>query len=221
VFPFLMPLITDSFSSLKHVGLYVGYYRISAAVAHPLFRRAYSERFSKLALLSSLLALQIGWTCCGLASNSWLFLCGRSLSGVGSAGIITASRILIPAFALKLHGAQLNSNVCPVLLEIVDLTSPLLGSLYVVIQVSIGFTANIIQLCRHCGGKFELAAISLREHGTQPGSHIFCPPREWKEYTIRTASLERFVIYARDLQIGLYDDHVFVFRRLFWQFRFV
>jgi hypothetical protein len=90
---FQIPKITDSLNSVRHVGLYVGFYRIMAGVVRP-YLEVLSQRSPRIVLFLSLLVLQAGWMFCGFASHSWLFVAGRAFLGAGSAGVITSSKVL-------------------------------------------------------------------------------------------------------------------------------
>jgi MFS family permease len=79
---------------MRHVGLYVGFYRILAGATRPYYEVIYLRWPHRMVLILSLFILQVGWLFCSLASSSWFYVSGRALSGIGSTGVTTTSTLL-------------------------------------------------------------------------------------------------------------------------------
>jgi MFS family permease len=136
---FLLPNITNSLNSLRHISFYLGFYRITAGVARP-YAEAFSQKSPQTVLFLSLLLLQVGWVLCGLSTHSWLFVAGRSLLGAGSAGVISSSKVLEPLLTAK--EVHADGVFYSKVLTMAEWVSCLVGPLLVLLGKSVSFSAD-------------------------------------------------------------------------------
>lgn len=85
--PFVLPNVTDTLGSLDYIGLYVVLHHLLAYLPRPAFEASYSKRDARGAMLFALCFFEAGLLTSALAKYSSVFMLGRALVGVGSAGI--------------------------------------------------------------------------------------------------------------------------------------
>ncbi|KAF4162683.1 hypothetical protein CNMCM6936_001764 [Aspergillus lentulus] len=81
------PAITSEFDSLVDVGWYGGAYQLGSAAFQPLTGKIYSQFSTKWTFLIFFVLFEIGSAICGAAQSSPMFIVGRAIAGVGSAGV--------------------------------------------------------------------------------------------------------------------------------------
>ncbi|KAJ3959662.1 MFS-type transporter dmxR4 [Colletotrichum tropicale] len=84
-----IPKITDEFDSVTDVGWYGSVFLLTTCAFQLLFGKIYSFYSIKATFLVSVLLFEVGSAICGAAPSSDVFIFGRALAGVGSAGILT------------------------------------------------------------------------------------------------------------------------------------
>jgi hypothetical protein len=90
-----IPRITDDFKSLGDIGWYGSAYMLTTAAFQLLFGRIYSFFNLKRTFLISIVVFEVGSAICGAAPSSPVFIFGRAIAGMGSAGIMTGSMMTI------------------------------------------------------------------------------------------------------------------------------
>ncbi len=90
-----IPRITDDFKSLGDIGWYGSAYMLTTAAFQLLFGRIYTFYDLKWTFLVSIFIFEVGSAICGAAPSSPVFIFGRAVAGVGSAGIMTGSMMTI------------------------------------------------------------------------------------------------------------------------------
>ncbi|OAQ87758.1 MFS transporter [Purpureocillium lilacinum] len=91
------PAITSHFDSLVDVGWYGGAYQLGSAAFQPLTGTLYSQFSTKWTFLLFFIIFEIGSAICGAAQSSAMFIVGRVISGVGSAGVANGALTIIAA----------------------------------------------------------------------------------------------------------------------------
>ncbi|KAL2814870.1 major facilitator superfamily domain-containing protein [Aspergillus cavernicola] len=91
------PAITSEFDSLVDVGWYGGAYQLGSAAFQPLSGKIYSQFPIKWTFIVFFIIFEIGSAICGAAQSSPMFIVGRVIAGVGSAGISNGSATTISA----------------------------------------------------------------------------------------------------------------------------
>lgn len=96
-----LPRITDDFQSLGDIGWYGSAYMLSSAAFQLLFGRIYRCYSTRWTFLCCIILFEVGSAVCGAAPNSPVFIVGRAIAGIGSAGIwIGAMMVIIPMVPL-------------------------------------------------------------------------------------------------------------------------
>lgn len=90
-----VPQITNQFNSLDDIGWYASSYLITTCATQLIFGRLYTFYSSKVIYLASIALFEIGSVLCGAAPNSEVFIVGRALAGMGSAGLMSGNIILV------------------------------------------------------------------------------------------------------------------------------
>ncbi|KAH7328032.1 major facilitator superfamily domain-containing protein [Stachybotrys elegans] len=90
-----IPNITDDFGSLGDIGWYGSAYMLTTAAFQLLFGRIFRFYDLRWTFLVCIAIFEVGSLLCGVAPNSISFIVGRAVSGVGSAGIMTGSMMVV------------------------------------------------------------------------------------------------------------------------------
>ncbi|KAH8427735.1 MDR family MFS transporter [Aspergillus melleus] len=91
------PAITSEFDSLVDVGWYGGAYQLGSAAFQPLSGKIYSQFPIKWTFLVFFVIFEVGSAICGAAQSSPMFIVGRVIAGVGSAGVANGAVTTISA----------------------------------------------------------------------------------------------------------------------------
>ena len=90
-----IPKITDEFHSLDDIGWYGSAFLLTSCCFQLLLGRVYTFYTPKYIYLSIIGLFEVGSAICGAAPNSVGFILGRAIAGVGAAGIMSGSVILM------------------------------------------------------------------------------------------------------------------------------
>ncbi|OQD64048.1 hypothetical protein PENPOL_c008G04860 [Penicillium polonicum] len=90
-----VPQITKSFDSIDDVGWYASIYPLTSCAFQPSYGKIYSIFSSKYVFLAALLIFEVGSVVCATASSSHVFIGGRALAGLGSAGIQAGTTLIL------------------------------------------------------------------------------------------------------------------------------
>lgn len=90
-----IPRITDDFDSLGDIGFYGSAYMMTTAAFQLVFGRIFKFYDLKWTFLGCVLVFEVGSVICAAAPNSSVFILGRAIAGVGSAGITTGCMMII------------------------------------------------------------------------------------------------------------------------------
>lgn len=90
-----IPQITNDFNSLGDIGWYGSAYMLTTAAFQLLFGRIYRFYDLRWTFLCCIVVFEIGSVICAAAPSSPVFILGRSIAGMGSAGIMTGSMMVI------------------------------------------------------------------------------------------------------------------------------
>ncbi|KAL2819304.1 major facilitator superfamily domain-containing protein [Aspergillus cavernicola] len=97
-----IPAISNEFHSINDIGWYGSAYMLTGASFNPVFGRIYQLYSTKWTFLSSIVIFEVGSAICGAAPTSTAFIIGRSIAGIGSAGIFSGGMmIIIPLVPLR------------------------------------------------------------------------------------------------------------------------
>lgn len=98
----ITPVLTDEFHSLSDVGWYGIAYLIPSAATIVSYGKIYKHFPAKRVYLLALGVYLVGSIVCATAQSSLTFIIGRAFAGLGSAGLIAGSNILLTRL-LPLH----------------------------------------------------------------------------------------------------------------------
>ncbi|PGH09550.1 hypothetical protein GX51_00656 [Blastomyces parvus] len=91
------PAITSDFDSLVDVGWYGGAYQLGSAAFQPLSGKIYSQFSIKWTFLVFFFVFEAGSAICAAAQSSPMFIIGRVIAGIGSAGVANGAMTTISA----------------------------------------------------------------------------------------------------------------------------
>ncbi|KAF5868754.1 putative major facilitator superfamily transporter protein [Botrytis fragariae] len=90
-----IPYISGEFHSYADVGWYGSAYLLTACAFQPMYGRIFTIFSIKWSYLGANALFEIGSLICGVAPNSLTLIIGRAIAGVGSAGILTGSFVVV------------------------------------------------------------------------------------------------------------------------------
>jgi MFS family permease len=128
-----VPKITDEFQSLGDIGWYASAYMLTTASSQLVFGRIYKFYDMKWTFLISIFLFEVGSAICGAAPSSRVFIAGRAIAGMASAGIFSGSMlIMIPM--VPLHKRPMFQGLFGMVFGIASVMGPLVGG---------GFTGSV------------------------------------------------------------------------------
>ncbi|KAK4188524.1 major facilitator superfamily-domain-containing protein [Podospora australis] len=124
-----VPYITSEFKSTPDIGWYGSAYLLTACAFQPLFGRIYTLFSVKNAYLVGMFLFELGSLLCGVAPNSMCLIVGRAIAGVGCAGILTGSFVVV-SVAIPMHLRPIFMAVVGLMFGIGASVGPLLGGVF-------------------------------------------------------------------------------------------
>ncbi|OJJ54835.1 hypothetical protein ASPSYDRAFT_81724 [Aspergillus sydowii CBS 593.65] len=103
--------ISSEFNRLQGAAWLSTGYTLGVCVAQPMYGKLSDVYGRKPLLLWSYFFLALGCVVCGLATEMWIVILGRALSGIGGAGVMTMSSIIITDIVSKREVAKWRSFV--------------------------------------------------------------------------------------------------------------
>ncbi|PHH85218.1 hypothetical protein CDD83_746 [Cordyceps sp. RAO-2017] len=124
-----IPRITDDFRSLGDIGWYGSSYMLTTAAFQLLFGRVYRFYDLRWTFLCCIVVFEVGSAICGAAPSSAVFIFGRAVAGMGSAGITTgAMMIVIPM--VPLHKRPMFQSIFGLIFGVSSVAGPLIGGAF-------------------------------------------------------------------------------------------
>ncbi|TLD27192.1 hypothetical protein PspLS_05022 [Pyricularia sp. CBS 133598] len=144
-----VPRITDEFHSLGDVGWYASSYMLTTSASQLLFGRIYKfyptkctptcfyQRYHFTAantrvfgrtFLVSIVVFEIGSAICGAAPSSTIFIVGRSIAGLASAGIFTGCMLMF--MMVPLHKRPMFQGLFGMTFGLASVMGPLVGGAF-------------------------------------------------------------------------------------------
>ena len=134
------PAITTRFNALTDVGWYASAYQLTSAACTPITGKIYSYFNIRWSFLVFFLIFEIGSALSGAANSSDMFIVGRAVAGIGSAGLFTGMMTIV-ANVLPLHKRPAILGAIMGLGQLGIAGGPLIGG---------AFTSNIHATWRWC-----------------------------------------------------------------------
>ncbi|KAL2807945.1 major facilitator superfamily domain-containing protein [Aspergillus granulosus] len=103
--------ITSEFNQLQGAAWLSTGYTIGVCAAQPLYGKLSDIYGRKPLLLGSYFFLALGCVICGLATDLWVVIMGRAISGIGGAGVMTMGSIIITDIVPKREVAKWRAYV--------------------------------------------------------------------------------------------------------------
>ncbi|KAK2616421.1 hypothetical protein QQS21_000663 [Conoideocrella luteorostrata] len=124
-----IPRITDEFKSLGDIGWYGSSYMLTTSACQLLFGRIYRFYSIRWTFLITIIIFEVGSAICGAAPTSIAFIIGRSIAGVGAAGIWTGAMMsIIPM--VPLHKRPMFQGIFGMVFGISSVVGPLIGGAF-------------------------------------------------------------------------------------------
>ncbi|KAH8897435.1 MFS general substrate transporter [Thozetella sp. PMI_491] len=125
-----IPAITDEFHTVEDVGWYAAAYLISQCGLAPLAGALYRMFHLKTVFLAFVSLFGIGSLVTATATSSTALVLGRTISGLGAAGIVTGSTTIIAA-TVPLSRRTFVIGICMGCISLGQVCGPLIGGVFV------------------------------------------------------------------------------------------
>lgn len=89
------PYITQEFKSTPDIGWYGATYLLTACAFQPVFGRVFWLFSVKTAFLVAMIVFLFGSLLCGIANSPMTLIMGRAVAGLGSAGVLSGSFVIV------------------------------------------------------------------------------------------------------------------------------
>ncbi|KAI1357760.1 putative MFS multidrug transporter [Xylaria arbuscula] len=121
-----IPYITSDFRRLQDVGWYSGAYQLSSAALQPLTGKVYTYLSAKRTFIFFIAIFEIGSLLCAVSTSSTFFILGRTVAGLGTAGLENGALTLI-AGAVPLHKRPFYTGLVFACGQVAIVVGPILG----------------------------------------------------------------------------------------------
>ncbi|KAK0617481.1 major facilitator superfamily domain-containing protein [Immersiella caudata] len=121
--------ITTEFQSVRDIGWYGSAYLLTATALQPIFGSIYRAFDIKLTYIGAIIIFEIGSLICAVAPSSTVFIVGRAIAGMGSAGLFSGG-IVIVAYTLPLRQRPLGLGLIGGMWGIASVAGPLMGGAF-------------------------------------------------------------------------------------------
>ncbi|KAF2703831.1 MFS transporter, partial [Pleomassaria siparia CBS 279.74] len=136
-----IPRITDAFGSLSDIGWYGSSYMLTLCAFQLFWGRIYTLHSVKPVFLAAIIVFEIGSAVCGAAPSSTAFILGRSIAGLGSAGVMNGA-IIVTVKTVPLAKRPLIQGLFGAVFGIASVVGPLLRGVFTE-SVSWSFYINL------------------------------------------------------------------------------
>ncbi|KEY70991.1 hypothetical protein S7711_00828 [Stachybotrys chartarum IBT 7711] len=124
-----IPSITDEYGSLGDIGWYGSAYMLTTAAFQLLFGRIYRFYDLRWTFLICILVFEVGSTVSGVAPSSPVFILGRAVAGVGAAGIMTGTMMILISM-VPLHKRPMCQSLFALVFGFSSVLGPLVGGAF-------------------------------------------------------------------------------------------
>ncbi|KAI1334056.1 MFS general substrate transporter [Xylariaceae sp. FL0016] len=124
-----IPYITGEFKSTADIGWYGSSYLLTACAFQPVFGRVFTLFNTKWSYLLSMFVFMVGSIISGWAPSSTILIIGRAIAGLGSAGILTGSFVIV-AIAVPLTVRPVYTAVVGLMFGVGATVGPLIGGVF-------------------------------------------------------------------------------------------
>ncbi|KAK4681847.1 hypothetical protein QC764_111130 [Podospora pseudoanserina] len=124
-----IPNITEEFKSTPDIGWYGSAYMLTACAFQPMFGRIYTIFSVKVSYLVAVFLFELGSLLCGISKTSMTLIIGRAIAGLGCAGILTGSFVVVST-TIPLHLRPVFIAIVGLMFGIGASLGPLLGGVF-------------------------------------------------------------------------------------------
>ena len=128
-----VPSITDEFHSLADVGWYGNTYTVAECSFQLFWGRVYTFHPPRVVMLFSIILFLVGSALCGSAPSSIVFIVGRAVAGLGSAGIFSGA-VVIMTRLVPLETRPKLQGMIGAIFGVAFIAGPLLGGVFTTYQ---------------------------------------------------------------------------------------
>ncbi|KAL2266199.1 hypothetical protein VTJ83DRAFT_5551 [Remersonia thermophila] len=121
--------ITAEYKSVKDIGWYGAAYMLTTTALQPLYGSLYRMFSVKWTFLTAVFLFEIGSLVCAVAPSSEVFIFGRAIAGVGTAGLFSGG-IVVLSYTLPLRKRPAVFGLIGAMWGIASVAGPLLGGAF-------------------------------------------------------------------------------------------
>ena len=121
-------MVTDTFNSLGDVGWYGAAFLLASAASQLFYGKIYRFWHARVVFSLVVLIFALGNMLCALSRSSAVFTIGRAMSGLGSAGVLSGTNIIISR-VVPLRQRPIYLGAIGALESLAIAAGPLLGGL--------------------------------------------------------------------------------------------
>lgn len=181
-----IPKITAEFNSIDDVGWYGSGYLLPSCSLTLMFGKLYTYYSIKWVYMIALFIFELGSFICGVTPNSMGLILGRAIAGIGGAGLLSGS-ILIVTQTVPLQKRPLYTGLVGAVFGVASVAGPLLGGALTdhiswrwcfYINLPIGLVTVLFILCFFKAPRPIKDNVSLKDQMKEldfPGTVFFLP----------------------------------------------
>lgn len=124
-----VPAISDAFHAIDDIGWYGSAYLMTGCAFQLIFGKIFAFYSTKWVFLACVILFEAGSLICALAPTSAVFILGRAVSGLGSAGIFTGS-IVLTMHIIPLRQRPIYQSFMGVCMIVSAIVGPLIGGAF-------------------------------------------------------------------------------------------
>ncbi|EGS19608.1 uncharacterized protein CTHT_0040870 [Thermochaetoides thermophila DSM 1495] len=121
--------ITNEYSSVKDIGWYGAAYLLTTTALQPMYGSLYRMFNVKWIYLAAIFIFELGSLICAVAPSSNVFIVGRAIAGVGTAGLFSGG-VVILSHTLPLRRRPAAFGLIGAMWGIASVAGPLLGGAF-------------------------------------------------------------------------------------------
>ncbi|KAJ0304933.1 hypothetical protein COL516b_005716 [Colletotrichum fioriniae] len=128
-----VPKITTEFNSLNDVAWYGSSYLLTTCCFQLMFGKLYAELRVTWVFLAALFFFELGTIVCAAAPNSIALIIGRAISGIGCAGLLSGTFIII-AQSFPVHKRPIYTGMIGGMAGVAEIIAPTLGVVFLFVK---------------------------------------------------------------------------------------